>query len=245
MRNVLYLLVTLVLSAAALHAEEPKSYYLIGNSLTWDTVPSLLDGDVQWHVDCGKSLPYEYQHPEKPCVKTSTLWPQALKEKQYDLISVQPHYGSMLAQDVEVISKWVEMQPQAVFVIHTGWARQATRQEEYESKDVSGMMLHSPAYFEALLGELRKRYPKREFRRTRAMDLLARIAADVEAGQAPLPKLEDLHRDEIHMNLISGRYLMHNAMRQALGQPASAKGFEKLDPKLKAYLDQVLAAEKK
>ena len=39
------------------------SYYLIGNSLTWDTVPSKLDGDVQWHVDCGKSLPFIYENP--------------------------------------------------------------------------------------------------------------------------------------------------------------------------------------
>jgi hypothetical protein len=93
--------------------DKAKSYYLIGNSLTWDTVPSLLDGDVQWHVDCGKSLPYIYAHPEMPCVKNSTLWPQALKEKQYDLISVQPHYGSTLAEDADTISKWVEMQPKA------------------------------------------------------------------------------------------------------------------------------------
>src|SRR5690606_39121687 len=68
-----------VSSETALQAEDKtKSYYLIGNSLTWDTSPSLLDGDVQWHVDCGKSLPYIMAHPEMPCVKTSTLWPQAL-----------------------------------------------------------------------------------------------------------------------------------------------------------------------
>jgi hypothetical protein len=40
-------------------APEPsysKKIFLIGNSLTWDTLPGLLDGDVQWHVDCGKNL---------------------------------------------------------------------------------------------------------------------------------------------------------------------------------------------
>ena len=37
-----------------------------------------------------------------------------------------------------------------------------------------------------------------------------------------------------------GRYLMHNAMRHALGQPRSDKGFEKIDPKLKKYLNGVL-----
>lgn len=68
-------------------------YYLIGNSLTWDTRPARLDGDVQWHVDCGVSLPFIFANPEKPCVKSSALWPTALRDKQYDVVSVQPHYG--------------------------------------------------------------------------------------------------------------------------------------------------------
>ena len=99
-----------------------KRVFLIGNSLTWDTVPSRLDGNVQWHVDCGKSLPFMFANPEEPCVKTSTLWPKALKENQYDILSLQTHYGATLAEDVETISRWIEMQPQAVVVIHTGWA---------------------------------------------------------------------------------------------------------------------------
>jgi len=229
-------------AAGSVQADEPpKSYYLIGNSLTWDTVPELLDGDVQWHVGCGKSLPYLYAHPENPCVKSSTLWPAALRNKQYDVVSVQPHYGATLKADAETISKWVEMQPEALFVIHTGWAHHARRAQEYESADTSGDMQHSPAYIDALLAELRKRHPRREFRQTHAIDLLAKIADDVAAGKAPLKAVSQLHRDTIHMKLDSGRYLMHNAMRRALGQPASSKGFEKLDPQLKAYLDSVLA----
>ena len=221
--------------------EKATSYYLIGNSLTWDTVPSLLDGDVQWHVDCGKSLPHMFEHPEKPCVNSSTLWPVALKKKQYNVVAVQPFYGSTLAKDAEVISKWVAMQPEAVFVIHTGWARHAARAAEYADTDTTGKLQHSPAYFDALLAEMRKRHPDRTFRRTYAIDLLARIAADIAADKAPLSAVSDLHRDAIHVKLDSGRYLMHNAMRHALGQEPSVKGFEKLDPKLKAYLDSVLA----
>ena len=221
--------------------DKATSYYLIGNSLTWDTVPSLLDGDVQWHVDCGKSLPFILEHPEKPCVKSSTLWPAALKKKQYDVVAVQPFYGSTLAEDAKVISKWVAMQPEAIFVIHTGWANHAKRAAEYANTDTAGKLQHSPAYFDALLTEMRKRHPDRTFRRTYAIDLLARIAADIAADKAPLSAVSDLHRDAIHVKLDSGRYLMHNAMRHALGQEPSVKGFEKLDPKLKAYLDSVLA----
>ncbi|MEZ6077533.1 MAG: hypothetical protein R3C56_18245 [Pirellulaceae bacterium] len=29
----------------------PVKIYLIDNSLAWDALPGLLDGDVQWHVD--------------------------------------------------------------------------------------------------------------------------------------------------------------------------------------------------
>ncbi|QDT44263.1 hypothetical protein Pan241w_43710 [Gimesia alba] len=228
-------------AGTSLQAEEKaKSYYLIGNSLTWDTVPSLLDGDVQWHVDCGKSLPYIHAHPEKPCVKNSTLWPTALKEKQYDLISVQPHYGSTLAEDVDTISKWVKMQPKATFIIHTGWARSATRADEYASSDVSGKLQHSPAYINALIAALKKQFPDREFKQTYAINLLEQVDADIKQNKAPFDQITDLYRDAIHMKTDSGRYLMHNAMRHAMGQPRSEKGYEKVDPKVKQYLNQVL-----
>lgn len=237
------LIIALVLLAVStdVRSAEPTKCYLIGNSLTWDTVPGWMDGDVQWHVDCGKSLPFIHDNPEKPCVKTSTLWPQALKDKQYDIVSVQSHYGATLDQDIAVISHWLEMQPDAVFVIHTGWAHHAERAREYAIKKVPEKMQHCPAYIDALVDALRKKHPGREFRQTHAIDLLARIADDIEAGKAPLKAVEELHRDKIHMNIVTGRYLMHNAMRHALGQPRSSKHFEKLDPELKVYLDSVLA----
>lgn len=221
-------------------AADGKSRYLIGNSLTWDTVPSKFDGDVQWHVDCGKSLPYIYEHPEQPCVKTSTLWPKALIEKKYDYVSVQSHYGATLKEDAATISKWMKLQPKAVFVIHTGWARSATRAEEFANKDVAEKMEHSIGYFDSLLARLKKEHPGRDIRRTRATDLLARVASDAKAGKAPFKDVVEIYRDAIHMNVVTGRYMMHNAMRHALGQPRSAKGFEKLDPKLKRYFDSVL-----
>lgn len=233
-----------VILAVWILAELPSraaSIFLIGNSLTWDTVPSLLDGDVQWHVDCGKSLPYIHEHPEMPCVKNSTNWPEALKTKTYDLLSIQPHYGSTLEEDLEVIESWMKLQPGAVVVLHSGWARSASRAEEYASEEKGGAMKHSQAYLGTLLAKLRERHPSREFRMTRATDLLEWIDVDIREGKAPFAKLEDLYRDAIHMNVVTGRYLMHNAMRKALGLPVSAKGFEKLDPALKKYFDEVLS----
>lgn len=227
--------------ATAADEAKPKSYFLIGNSLTWDTSPSLLDGDVQWHVDCGVNLQHIYAHPEKPCVKTSTLWPKALAEKQYDVISVQPHYGSTVAQDVETISAWMKLQPKAVFVIHSGWAFHSKRAAEFDAYAAPVQMEHSPAYFRKLIAELKALHPGREIRQTFAQNLLEEIASDIRDDTAPLKSIKELYRDDIHLTHDAGKYLMHNAMRRALGQSPSAKGFEKVDPKVKSYLDGVLA----
>jgi len=241
----LQILVTVLATAltpGAFAAEPAKtSYYLIGNSLTWDTVPGQLSGDVQWHVDCGVHLRHIYNNPGKPCVTNSTLWPTALRNKQYEVVSVQPHYGSTLAQDVEAISEWMKLQPKAVFVIHSGWARHAQREDEFASLAAPDQMTHSPGYLRALMAELRRLHPGRELRQTFAQNLLAQIASDIAAGAAPVKAVVDLYRDEIHLKAESGKYLMHNAMRLAMGQPPSAAGFDKIEPAMKRYLDGVLA----
>lgn len=235
-----FLLAAISSFSGAAEPTKERSYFLIGNSLTQDTVPSKLDGDVQWHVDCGKSLPFLYENPDRPCVKTSTIWPEALKAKQYDVVSVQVHYGSDLESDAAVFSEFFAMQPKAVFVIHTGWARAASRAGEYSGKEKSGPMTHSPAYIEGLLEKLKSLHPDREIRQTHAQDLLAAIAADIEEGQSPFARIDDLYRDDIHLNVVTGRYLMHNAMRHALGQARSVEGFEAISSPVKTYLDAKL-----
>jgi len=243
LRNLPCIALMLATACAAAIAQEPVAthYYLIGNSLTWDAVPPQLSGDVQWHVDCGVNLPFIHANPAKPCVKESTLWPQALHDKQYDAISVQPHYGSTLAQDIATISAWMKLQPKAVFVIHSGWARHAQRADEFINDAAPEQMVHSPGYMRALIAELQQLHPERELRQTFAQNLLANIAEDISLKQAPLARVKDLYRDEIHMTHEAGKYLMHNAMRRALGQPTSAAGFEKLDDEVRKYLDGVLA----
>ena len=234
-------LALLVLPCLAVTAGE-GNIFLLGNSLTWDTVPAKLDGEVQWHVDCGKSLPYIVGNPTNPCVKSSTLWPTALSKTQYDVISIQVHYGSTLKEDVNAVLRLIETQPDAKVVIHTGWPRSAQRAEEWADSDVSSSstMKHQRAYFDSLLNNLRASRPEQEFCRSYAMDLLQIVAADVQAGEAGVGSVDELYRDAIHMDVVTGRYLMHNAMRHAVGQPRSANGFEQLEPQIKVYLDSVL-----
>lgn len=218
-----------------------KRIYLIGNSLTWDTRPPLLDDYVDWHVDCGKSLRFIFDHPQNPCVGSSHLWPIALQQLQYDYLSVQPHYGTTLEQDVDVISSWMELQPNAVVVIHCGWARSATAADEYAQTDGTEMG-HRPGYFTRLISALQARFPDRAIRQSFTTDALHAIAADIDSGKSPLNEITDLYRDAIHMTHAEGRYLMHNLMRAAVDQPPSTEGFTigQTDPSLKDYLDQII-----
>lgn len=235
---VAYLL--LVIAAAPADETMPRCY-LMGNSLTWDTVPGWMGNRVQWHVDCGVNLPHIFAQPEKPCVKESTVWPTALRDTQYDVISVQPFYGSTVMQDAETISAWMKLQPKATFVLHTGWAWHAQRASEFASYAAPDQMTHSPGYFRALASELLRRHPGRKLRQTFAQNLLAQVAEDIASKRAPWKDVAELYRDGIHMTHDEGKYLMHNAMRRALGLPFSATGFEKLATERKAYLDGVLA----
>lgn len=239
------LCVLFVLGAGTrLLADESQSVFLIGNSLTWDTVPPKLGSNIQWHVDCGKSLPYIVEHPETPCVKSSTLWPEALKSGQYNYLVMQLHYGSNLEQDLKALNKLIALQPNAQVVIHTGWARSLTRADEWDTKQEAILpgdeMRHSKQYFKSVIESLRKAHPDRVFTRTYAIDALEQIASDCEASESPFKSVEDLYRDKIHMNLVTGRYLMHNLMRRAIGRPSSSVGFEELSKSERDYLDKVI-----
>lgn len=219
----------------------PLKIFLIGNSLTWDTLPGLLDGDVQWHVDCGKNLQYIFDNPAGPCVKTSTCWKEALKAKQYDTLCVQPFFGTTLEQDLQVISAWLELQPTAGLVIHTGWNRAADFEQAYHVTGEVKHMSHSLGYFRALQTQLQAKHPERSIRLTAALAALDRVWHDIELGQAPFGSFAELYRDEIHMTTQAGRYLMHNVLRQALQQPLSDQGFQ-LEAAQKEYLDQRLSS---
>ncbi|MEM7474283.1 MAG: hypothetical protein AAF483_04765 [Planctomycetota bacterium] len=244
---VLFLLIAFLQQTLNAQESDSRRIFLIGNSLTWDTVPPKLDGKVQWHVDCGKSLPYMVENPEDPCVKTSTIWPNALKENTFDILCIQLHYGSTFDQDLQALKTLIDLQPTAKIVLHTGWARHAERAGEWGGQSSKGAkiqgdtrMSHCIAYFEAMLERLRKEYPKRSFARTNAMDALQQVELDIASSTALYTKVEELYRDAIHMNVVTGRYLMHNAMRQALGQSFSKTGFEKLDGETQKYFDSVL-----
>ncbi|QDT38719.1 hypothetical protein [Stratiformator vulcanicus] len=216
------------------NSKQPRTY-LIGNSLTWDTVPSRLDGDVTWHVGCGKSLQQLHDSPEKPCVKTSVLWPKTLRSEIFNYLCVQPHGSTTLEQDVRVISAWIRLQPECVLVLHQGWATKQARDAEYEST-VDDRMHHGPVYFAALSKRLNETFTDLRIVSTDSTEILQFIGKDLQAGDRPVENLNDLYRDDIHMTYGPGRFLMHNMMRRALSQPYSDRGFERVPEAIRTYL---------
>ncbi len=242
-----FVLLILCANLAAAQQSEPKDtsrIFLIGNSLTWDTLPGLLEGQVEWHVDCGKNLQYIYENPDAPCVKSSTPWDKALADNQYDILCIQPHFGTSIEDDSRAICSWVNMQPKAKLIIHTGWNRYKDFSATYRKDEPAMHMTHCPHYFDELKAQIRKNHPDVQIETTQAIASLDEICCDIEKGAAPISTLGELYRDEIHMDQGSGRYLMHNLMRLSLNQPVSDRGFKVSKP-VRSYLDSKLANAKK
>ena len=229
------------LNRQSVTSAEPSSgsVYTIGNSLTWDTVPSLLDEGPTWHTFCSRNLVFIKENPDGHCVDTSTPWPQALDENQFDWVVVQPFDGTTLDQDATIISEWMASQPDANFVLHTGWARHGVFSEVLSEGNPDNEMRSNQAYIQDLIDEVHERNPGRTLTSTWAFEYLEDILSDIEAGVGPFGELSHLYRDHIHLTRDAGRYLMHNVLRQTVGQPTSAAGFD-IDPVVRAYLDDML-----
>lgn len=207
-----------VVAAATLVQLAHADIFLIGNSLTNDSSPGHLPG-ASYHIDCGKSLQFIYDNPESPCVASSTLWPQALAEHQFDVLSVQPYTGTTLAQDVTVISTWMEQQPGATVLLHTGWPPLAAFEATVHGGWAAGPMVHNIEYFNAVCDELLLLDPDRTIIINDVLAVLDRVHHDTLAGIGPYSSLADLYRDPIHLTYSDGYYLAHNTMRRTLGLP--------------------------
>jgi hypothetical protein len=102
-------------------------------------------------------------------------------------------------------------------------------------------MIHAPDYFHLLKERLQKQFPDRQITLTYAIQVLDEIWHDIQSSQAPFQSFAELYRDEIHLTTQSGRYLAHNLMRSALGQPISDQGFQ-IDAVQKAYFDKKIGS---
>ena len=214
-------------------AQTEKTVFVVGNSLTWDALPTLLDGEVDHHIYCSRNLEYIRDNPDGHCISTSTPWSTALVDNAYETLLIQPFDGTSLMRDVEIISGWMDMQPDADVLLHTGWAQHDELYEVLALGNPDDMMRPNYEYFEDLVAALERRYPGRKISSTNAFAYLAAIGADSARGIGPYAQLSDIYRDHIHMTREDGRYLMHNVIRKSLGQEFSSDGIL-IDPNRKS-----------
>jgi hypothetical protein len=218
--------------------------YVIGNSLSSDTLPFALENDPEAHLFCAKSLDYIFNNPDGHCGENSTPWPEVLTPpaETYDYISFQPYpaASSTQQQDSDHITYWLGTQPTCtVGVIHPSWPSHTSWEATlHEANPNNTYTNRSKAYAYDLLEKLRSRKPARSFALTRSNEMLDHIFHDPTAPFA----FVDLFRNTGHMSLGLGRYLQHNALRQAMGQPTGVSpNSTELDPAIRSYLDAVIA----
>jgi hypothetical protein len=207
------------------------STYCIGNSLTHNCRVASLDGTVGYNIGNGTNLQGAYNDTTAAYTAMGTdtslgAWRYALKDAatrtNYDFVTVQPFRNTTpsetLAQAATCIQNWMALQPNATFVLHTGWAKQSEFESEYHGGMPDNYTIRSPQYMNALIAEIRNR-TGRTMRSTRAIDALDLIYHDVQNHIGPFDKFGDLWADDLHLNSTSGAFLAHNLMRKALGQP--------------------------
>lgn len=209
----------------------------IGNSLTADALVLSLEGRVFHSFYCGQNLQFAHDNPDSNC--SGLPWDSLITQREYDWVTVQPFTGTTLQQDIDVISTLMELQPNANFVLHAGWTPEATFLDDFSAGNPDDTYRPSPEYLADLLAALQEIDPDRTFTQTRTNELLFNISQDIENGIGPFDELSDLYRDPIHFN-DTGRYLAHNALRTALGQPLAERA--DLDPIETAYLDSQIVA---
>ncbi len=209
--------------------------YALGNSLTNDTLPLNLAGNIQNGIYCNQNLQQIFDDPTGYCTAASIQWDTAFAGRQFDWVMVQPFNGTSLLQDAGLIQHWMSLQPHAQFVMHTGWAWHSRHEAEYHGTFSDDAFHHNPQYFTDLEAQV-EALTGRSVISTRAIDIRDLIYHDIEAGTAPYASFDELFRDWTHANRQDGRFLMHNAVRRAMGQPYSAANWPDLPIDRQQYL---------
>ena len=204
--------------------------YHVGNSLTLDTLGFLIDGHtsisilahqadrgldpVGYHINCGASLDTTIDNPRQICVdpiEPFGYFDEALPGFDWDVVTVQPYPGSTstLGSDQAAITEIVGLADRpgedgaAQIYVLTGWPGRDNYATEWSasSDDVDDTPTTiSRAYFENLVARLRPASDADVFL-IPVGDVL--LALDERFGEGDIigySGVEDLYRDETHLN---------------------------------------------
>jgi len=192
-----------------------EQIHLTGNSLLWQIKAWNMGVDL--HIKCGSNLDSIYHNPTVVCVESSYLWIEAFVNETYDLIVVEPFHGTTLQQDVAIITEWMELQPQAQFVLYMGWYDKVSDEgvhfiDTYLAGNPDDNMRANPQYMAALADQL-----PRDVRLVPTGTALYQLYLDDLAGVSPY-SYDDAWADDIHLNPRMN-YVMRELTEWALGRP--------------------------
>ena len=220
-----------------------QSLFSIGNSLTFDALRNF-DGSYDHTINCNQNLDRIFNNPDQTCLPQLTgarPWDEAFENENYDFVTVQPFAGTSLSQDVAAISEWMRLQPDATFIIHTGWTTPGSRESQYSAPLDPELLSYGPAYFDALIEELESAFPDRRIASTNVIGTLDDIASDIAAGIGPISSIGSLYRDSIHFNT-TGQYIATQSFNLLTGTPLDESRFTSIDSETRAYLDTKVTA---
>jgi len=213
--------------------------YTIGNSLTVDALYNY-QGEYQYSIQCNQNLQTIFENPAGTCPgdvnPRGRPWDIALNQNSYDFVTVQPFYFTTFQQDFNAISTWMRMQPNAKFIIHTGWPG-LNVPSVYNAPFVpNSTFVHSAAYFNNLINDLEAAFPGRQVGSTNVIGILNSIQQDIAAGTSPYTGLEPFYRDPVHFDGL-GQYIATNSFYHAMGRPIDERGFDYIPLQNRAYLN--------
>lgn len=220
-------------------ANYPRKVFSIGNSLLADASPGVLGRGVGYVINSGEGLSYHAANPTSSTSADSYFWGDAASDQSWDALILQPFpedplqtLATELANCQTIIDAFDVNSPDAIILIHEGFAPSSSVEAGTRIDNAfNGSFDYSDGYFEELVKGLRAANPGRDIRRSQTNRAVWVVKEDLEAGTDPLllaSSIDEiggdfggdaLYRDGLHINYTSGRYLVHNCCRRALGLP--------------------------
>lgn len=222
----------LLVTKGAVSFGQTTSYH-IGNSLTYDSQGNFM-GETSgleaiaaqgghsltagYHVDSSRPLSVIWNDPNGVNAMDPAIWPVAL-QSPYDYVTLQPHQtvGSTLGSDRTAITNFVNYAAgDPVFYVLETWPKDDDPNEpgwpfdtwtDSVVDDPNTRTVKKRQYFDHLMTHTRADNPDTTIWMVPTGEVLYELNARIEEGTLPdVIQIEDLFRDDQHLDKAAGRY---------------------------------------
>jgi hypothetical protein len=214
-----------------------KTLYQIGNSLTWDSVPSRISStaaaagqtiDSGYHILWGSSLQTIVSKPTQTDVAPVPQYGRfadALPQHQWDYVSYQSYYGQgstlgsdiAAAQALTTLAHYNRRNSGTQFYLYQSWPHLTAwgPWEEPVTDDPAQPTVNRRDYFRTLLGHIRETEPRALM--VPVAEVLYRIREEIADGNiVGIASFDELYIDAAHMSYDLGRFVVNATMATTL-----------------------------